>query len=227
MVSTHPALSLLRRADAFGLRLLSPRSLLLSFAVLFMSGVCLITLFASITSLVQLATTEEMRGRVMAVYALLFLGSTPLGGPLIGWISQQWGPRMGLAVGGGLSLLAAAWAFLSMRRSTAEPHTVIQLPADEEETARLPPAQRELPGMHDPQPYEVPRPGSSRSTSTTRRPSCARRRAQARPMTPAPTTRTTESGPAYAGVTTCVLVFPAIFVFPAVLVFPAIFVFPA
>jgi MFS family permease len=49
-----------------------------------------------------------MRGRVMALYGLLFLGSTPVGGPLLGWISQRWGPRAGLALGGAFTLVAAA-----------------------------------------------------------------------------------------------------------------------
>jgi hypothetical protein len=42
----------------------------------------------------------------MSIYALVFLGSTPVGGPLIGWISQQLSPRYGLAVGGVASVAA-------------------------------------------------------------------------------------------------------------------------
>jgi hypothetical protein len=45
----------------------------------------------------------------MALYGLVFLGSTPVGGPIIGWVSQHWGSRAGLAVGG-LSSVAAAVA---------------------------------------------------------------------------------------------------------------------
>ena len=77
-----------------------------------------------------------MRGRVMALYALVFLGSTPLGGPLIGWISQQWGARSGLFVGGAVSLVAAAAAALSVwrqRRRTAEQEAddIVSLPSFE------------------------------------------------------------------------------------------------
>lgn len=88
---------------------------------------------ATANSTLQLETRHEMRGRVMALYALVFLGSTPIGGPIIGWISQQWGPRAGLFVGGVLSLLAAAWAVWGLRRDQAtEPSEVIELPAQPE-----------------------------------------------------------------------------------------------
>ena len=49
-----------------------------------------------------------MRGRVLAIQAIVFLGSTPIGGPTIGWISETWGPRAGVAVGGASCLVAAA-----------------------------------------------------------------------------------------------------------------------
>ena len=88
---------------------------------------------ATANSTLQLETRHEMRGRVMALYALVFLGSTPIGGPIIGWISQQWGARAGLFVGGALSLLAAAWAVWGLRREQAtEPSEMIELPAQPE-----------------------------------------------------------------------------------------------
>src|SRR5207248_5759727 len=77
---------------------------------LVLMGICSMTFIATANSTLQLSARHEMRGRVMALYALVFLGSTPLGGPLIGWISQQWGARSGLFVGGAVSLLAAAAA---------------------------------------------------------------------------------------------------------------------
>lgn len=54
----------------------------------------------------QLESAPELRGRVMAFYMMAFLGSTAIGGPIIGWISEYAGPRWGLAVGG-LSAIAA------------------------------------------------------------------------------------------------------------------------
>lgn len=83
-------------------------------------GACSMAFIATANSTLQLEARSEMRGRVMAVYALVFLGSTPIGGPFIGWITQQWGPRVGLAVGGGLSLAAAAAAGVSILRSRAQ-----------------------------------------------------------------------------------------------------------
>jgi MFS family permease len=59
----------------------------------------------------QLATVPVMRGRVMALWALAWQGSTPIGGPVIGWISQEFGPRWSL-LAGGLPTLAVGLAAL-------------------------------------------------------------------------------------------------------------------
>lgn len=58
--------------------------------------------------LLQLESDPAMRGRVMALWTVAFLGSTPVGGPIIGWIGEHAGPRWGLAVGGVAALIAAA-----------------------------------------------------------------------------------------------------------------------
>jgi len=55
----------------------------------------------------QVWTAPHFRGRVMAVYTVLTLGSTVIGGPLVGWISQHWSPRVGLGVAGAATALAA------------------------------------------------------------------------------------------------------------------------
>jgi MFS family permease len=63
---------------------------------------------------IQLVSVAEMRGRVMALWTVAFLGSTPFGGPLIGWIGENIGPRWALALGGVAALAAAAfgaWVF--------------------------------------------------------------------------------------------------------------------
>jgi hypothetical protein len=54
----------------------------------------------------QLAADPAMRGRVMALYATVFLGSTPIGGPLTGWIASAEGPRVALLVAGVATLAA-------------------------------------------------------------------------------------------------------------------------
>ncbi len=85
---------------------------------------------ATANSALQLTSRHEMRGRVMALYALVFLGSTPIGGPFIGWISQEWGSRAGLFIGGALSLAAAIPAAWSLRRELRrEASEVVALPA--------------------------------------------------------------------------------------------------
>jgi MFS family permease len=100
-------------------------------------GVFSMTFIATANSTLQLSSRHEMRGRVMALYALVFLGSTPLGGPLIGWISQQWGARSGLFVGGAASLLAAGAAALSAwrqgrrQRAEREADDIVSLPSFE------------------------------------------------------------------------------------------------
>jgi MFS family permease len=76
-------------------------------------GTTSITFMATANSTCQLTSVPEMRGRVMALYGLVFLGSTPIGGPIVGWISQDLGPRFGLAIGG-IATLAAAGAMASV-----------------------------------------------------------------------------------------------------------------
>lgn len=80
-------------------------NLLLSFLLLYLSGLCLIVLFASINSLVQLATNDEMRGRVMSIFFLSFRSGMPLGGLLAGTVASQTTP--GLAVGAMAVLLGS------------------------------------------------------------------------------------------------------------------------
>lgn len=75
-------------------------SLAIVLPVLVLLGLCSITYISTANTLLQLRSSPEMRGRVMALYALVFLGSTPIGGPIVGFISQQWGARWALALGG-------------------------------------------------------------------------------------------------------------------------------
>jgi MFS family permease len=66
---------------------------------------------------VQLGTDAAFRGRVMALYVLVFVGSTPIGSLLIGWCAQQFGPRSGIWIGGLVSLLATlVLAVLQLRK---------------------------------------------------------------------------------------------------------------
>jgi hypothetical protein len=61
------------------------------------------------TSTVQLLTAPAYRGRVMAIHSMIFLGTTPIGGPLVGFVSDAIGARAGVALGGAGCILAAAY----------------------------------------------------------------------------------------------------------------------
>lgn len=67
------------------------------------------------TSIVQLRSAPEMRGRVLAVQAVVFLGSTPIGGPIMGVICQAFGARVGVLVGAFAAFVAAGWGFSRAR----------------------------------------------------------------------------------------------------------------
>jgi MFS family permease len=73
-------------------------------------GVANIAFNTMARSLLQLRSAPEMQGRVMALHGLLNLGTTPLGGPLLGWVCGMAGSAWGFAVAGGAALLAAAVA---------------------------------------------------------------------------------------------------------------------
>lgn len=80
-------------------------------------GAASITFMATANSTLQLNSSPEMRGRVMALYVLVFLGSTPIGGPIVGWVAETWGPRFSVALGGVACLVGAALASLVLLRS--------------------------------------------------------------------------------------------------------------
>jgi len=84
-------------------------SLALEIVMLALLGAAAVTFAATINSTLQLAVTPEMRGRVMALYSVVFLGSTPIGGPLTGWLAETYDPRVALLLAG-ITGISAAWA---------------------------------------------------------------------------------------------------------------------
>lgn len=74
-----------------------------------------------VRTVMMLVSEPGMQGRVLAIHSLVFLGSTPIGGLILGWICEQWGVRAGLLVGG-ISVLASAvvaeWMLRRVRRNT-------------------------------------------------------------------------------------------------------------
>jgi MFS family permease len=88
----------------------------LEFAALGAVGWASVTFLATGNSTLQLSSAPSMRGRVMSLWAVAFLGSTPVGGPLIGWIVATASARVGLAVGGVSCLVAAGIGLFAMAR---------------------------------------------------------------------------------------------------------------
>ncbi|HEY8640350.1 MAG TPA: MFS transporter [Solirubrobacterales bacterium] len=84
-------------------------TLALELPVLALLGAATVTFAASVNSYLQLEVRPDMRGRVMALYSIVFLGSTPIGGPIAGWLSEAFDPRVALVLAG-VSGLSAAWA---------------------------------------------------------------------------------------------------------------------
>jgi len=86
----------------------------LSFAVsLIVVGLCSMTMLTSANAYVQTTTAPQLRGRVMALYMTILAGGTPVGAPLVGWVSNEFGPRfaLGVAAASGIAaaIIALAW----------------------------------------------------------------------------------------------------------------------
>ena len=97
-------------------------------AALLLVGAGSVAFITMNSATLQLTSPVEVRGRVMALYITAIIGTTPIGGPIIGWIGQHIDPRATYITGGLACLLTAAFAWPSLRRSTEE-----ALPAEEEE----------------------------------------------------------------------------------------------
>ena len=100
-------------------------------ALLVPTGIAVLTFSTTANTLLQLGSEPHVRGRVMALYALVFLGGTPVGAPLIGAVAEHLGPRSGLLIGGSLSAAAAGAAalyLLQTRGLRLEPHLLRRRP---------------------------------------------------------------------------------------------------
>ena len=123
----RPAVALSRTAALFGVTQLfvsfAP-TLATAYLALVALGAASIGFLALGNATLQLSSTPEMRGRVMGLWAVAFLGSTPIGGPIVGWVGEHIGPRYGLGLGGVATLLAAAFAY---RRLLAIGPTIVEI----------------------------------------------------------------------------------------------------
>lgn len=106
-------------AVAFGVTMgalaLSP-NVPFAFGIGLLMGVASISFMTASTAIVQMRSDPSMRGRVLALQAMVFLGSTPIGGPVIGAISEGWGARYGLGIGALATVGAGLFGLAVVRR---------------------------------------------------------------------------------------------------------------
>ncbi|MCB2177293.1 MAG: MFS transporter [Actinomycetales bacterium] len=109
-------------------------------------GLASLTMMTAANSAIQVSTEPQMRGRVMALYMMVFIGATPIGSPLIGWVAQTFGARWAVGIGGIATVLVAAgaavWAGRAWHvevhyRLRSRPHLEVRyLESDPERAAR-------------------------------------------------------------------------------------------
>jgi MFS family permease len=91
-------------------------SYLLTALVLVPTGLAMLSVTTAANAHIQLGVTPTMRGRVMSLYLVCFMGGTPLGAPIIGWLAGTAGPRWGLIGGGVVCLVSAVALVLALAR---------------------------------------------------------------------------------------------------------------
>ncbi|MBD5786617.1 MFS transporter [Cellulosimicrobium terreum] len=98
-------------------------------------GLASLTMMTAANTTIQMSVDPVMRGRVMSLYMIVFLGSTPIGSPLVGWIAETWGPRWGIGIGAITGVVvtvgAAVWAVRSWHlrvryRVLQRPHLLVR-----------------------------------------------------------------------------------------------------
>jgi MFS family permease len=85
-------------------------------AALVPTGLAMLSVTTAANSSIQLGVAPTMRGRVMSLYLICFMGGTPVGAPLVGWLAGAAGPRWGLIGGGLICLLSAAGIAAALAR---------------------------------------------------------------------------------------------------------------
>jgi len=82
----------------------------------FLVGMAAVLYSTATTTMVQLESKPEMRGRVLSLQTVLLIGTTPIGGPLLGWLADATGGRVPVLVGGIVSVLAGVFGYVASRR---------------------------------------------------------------------------------------------------------------
>ena len=129
-ISVHTvALSAVAFGVAMGLLALAPNQPA-AFVAGCLVGLGSIAFMTASTAIVQIRSDPSMRGRVLALQAMVFLGSTPVGGPIVGAVAEQFGARYSLALGGVATVAAGVAGLLSVRRQerlAADPEGALSL----------------------------------------------------------------------------------------------------
>jgi MFS family permease len=111
---------------AFGAAMLclaAAPTLLTAFPVAIFVGLTSVAFITASTAIVQVRADPLMRGRVLALQGMVLIGSTPIGGPLLGFICDTWGARAGLVLGAVAAAGAGAWGWAAHRKAEAHrPH---------------------------------------------------------------------------------------------------------
>lgn len=111
-------------------------------------GFTSLTMMTAANATIQMSVEPELRGRVMALYMMVFQGATPIGSPVVGWIGEQLGARWAIGIGSITAALVSVGAFVWVRRHwnvevryrvTSRPHLVVRH-LDQEEGRVLEPA---------------------------------------------------------------------------------------
>ena len=89
-------------------------------------GLCSLTMITSANATFQMSVAPAMRGRVMALYMMVFMGGTPIGSPIVGWVGETFGPRWTLIGGGAATILGTLLALLLFGRATARRERVLE-----------------------------------------------------------------------------------------------------
>jgi MFS family permease len=118
--------SLVVIATVFGVLILASAAaptLPLLVAALVVTGAASVAFISTGNATVQLSSDHRMRGRVMALWSIAFLGTTPVGGPIAGAVAQAMGARAGLVLAGVAALVSALIGLASLRHVAARPVT--------------------------------------------------------------------------------------------------------
>jgi MFS family permease len=89
-------------------------TLLVAMVTLLVVGFLSVSFTSRGNSTIQLLSAPEMRGRVMAFWMMAFLGTSPIGGPIVGWVGEHFGARTAMGLGGGAAIVAGLLGLLAL-----------------------------------------------------------------------------------------------------------------